>query len=447
MFLGVVTSALALAGLFRALSLTSGQRTARAHEAVSAELDRLAHLPPTADSLAASPSTAYVGLRAGWVSAPAQLAQVTSLTDSWRPPLEVAVSTAAAQKQPVLIETGLAGSTLIVGAQPATSGGIAWAAYLVIPSAYLQTWRQVGFGLAATSALLVVTWLWGMLAFRRQTNALQSALVALGKDLHTPVPRPGLAELVGIAEGVERMAADLRASREDTERLSHELAHKERLAALGRVVAGVAHEVRNPLASIKLRLDLTAAAHALPEAAKKSVEAASSEISRLDRLVSDLLIVAGKKTGPRRVLEVGALVRARAELLGPWAETHEVALRADGEGAAEADPESVARAVDNLLRNAIEASPRGATVEAHVIGDGSGVEVRVEDRGGGVEPAREKELFEPFFTTKSAGTGLGLAISRAIARAHGGELTYARAGAVTSFKLSLPRHATEAVRG
>jgi signal transduction histidine kinase len=67
------------------------------------------------------------------------------------------------------------------------------------------------------------------------------------------------------------------------------------------------------------------------------------------------------------------------------------------------------------------------------------VEVRVEDHGPGVEPTRQGELFEPFFTTKAEGSGLGLAISRAIARAHGGDLTYARTGAVTRFSLSLPR--------
>jgi signal transduction histidine kinase len=67
------------------------------------------------------------------------------------------------------------------------------------------------------------------------------------------------------------------------------------------------------------------------------------------------------------------------------------------------------------------------------------VEVRVEDHGPGVELTRQTELFEPFFTTKPDGSGLGLAISRAIARAHGGDLTYARAGDVTRFSLSLPR--------
>ena len=81
----------------------------------------------------------------------------------------------------------------------------------------------------------------------------------------------------------------------------------------------------------------------------------------------------------------------------------------------------------------------GARVRQRAAQRGRGLTARrVEDRGRGVEPARESELFEPFFTTKPEGTGLGLAISRAIARAHGGELTYARAGAVTRFSLSLP---------
>src|SRR6185436_1681399 len=97
---------------------------------------------------------------------------------------------------------------------------------------------------------------------------------------------------------------DLLAARDATEGLLRELAQKERLAALGRVVAGVAHEVRNPLASIKLRLDLTAAAHSLPEPVALAIKAASHEILRLDRLVSDLLLVAGKKMGPIRPLPV-----------------------------------------------------------------------------------------------------------------------------------------------
>ena len=88
----------------------------------------------------------------------------------------------------------------------------------------------------------------------------------------------------------------------------------------------------------------------------------------------------------------------------------------------------MARALDNLLRNAVEASPDGGTSRATVDDDGDAVRVRVQDTGAGVPAGRVGELFEPFFTTKPEGTGLGLAISRAIARAHGGDVIYARDG-------------------
>jgi two-component system, NtrC family, sensor kinase len=87
----------------------------------------------------------------------------------------------------------------------------------------------------------------------------------------------------------------------------------------------------------------------------------------------------------------------------------------------------------------VEAAPSGTEVVARVAsaGDG-GVAMTVSDRGAGVAPARAGELFEPFFTTKAGGTGLGLAVSRAIARAHGGDLRYARAGETTELTLVLP---------
>ena len=99
-------------------------------------------------------------------------------------------------------------------------------------------------------------------------------------------------------------------------------------------------------------------------------------------------------------------------------------IDARGDGDADIDAESVARALDNLLRNAVEASPPGdaRSSRARAPTAGRRSSSSVEDHGDGVEPARAAELFEPFFTTKAEGTGLGLAISRAIARAHGGDV-------------------------
>jgi signal transduction histidine kinase len=436
--LGVVTSALSLFALERALSTSMSVRRQRAHDIVTAEVDRLAATTPSATAREAGAVTTYLGVRGGWVRDAGELARAEGLPPAWVPTLVDTVGRSGLEHGRVIGELDLSPNTVVVAAAPAQSGGFAWVAYLVVPLATLQTWRFITIALAIATALLVFTAVWATLGFRRSASALNSTLTALGKDLTTPVPTPQAAELAGIADGIRAMSRDLQASREATERLARELAQKERLAALGRVAAGVAHEVRNPLASIKLRLDLTADGE-LPEGARKAVAAASAEIARLDRLVSDLLLVAGNKIGPRRAVGLGELTRARIETLQPWAQMRGVTLRADGDGEGDVDVESVSRAIDNLVRNAVEASPAEATVEVRVGAMAGTTIIQVEDHGTGVEPARTAELFEPFFTTKAEGTGLGLAISRAIARAHGGDVTYARAGEVTRFSLSLPR--------
>jgi signal transduction histidine kinase len=444
LLLGVATSALSLAALMRALSLSEAQRLERARDAALGELDRLVALAPSGEALA-SPRTSYLGLRGGWVAGPDDVEHIESLPSGWAPSLrralnESALALHAGNSPRVIVAVPLGQSNLVIACAPSVGGRVAWVGVLLGPSTYLRPWRYLAVAIALATALLFATSLTSILSFRRQARALESALLLLGKDLEAPVPRPSLAELSPLADGIERLAKDLRDSREATQRLTRELTLQDRLAALGRVAAGVAHEVRNPLAAIKLRLDLTAAGHVLPEGARAAVDSASQEIARLDRLVSDLLIVAGKQPGPRRAVELGALLRTRAEQLAPWAEERGVALVVtEGDASTDADPESLSRAIDNLLRNAVEASPRGQAVLAHVEARVAEVEVVVEDGGAGVEPTRATELFEPFFTTKPEGTGLGLALSRAIARTHGGEITYARESGRTCFRMSLRR--------
>jgi len=150
----------------------------------------------------------------------------------------------------------------------------------------------------------------------------------------------------------------------------------------------------------------------------------------------------GRAPGRRAPLDLGALLRARGEALGPWAALRGIRIVARGGGETVGDADALARALDNVLRNAVEASPDGGAVEAvvEVVEDGpGGWRVQIADRGAGVPAGRAAEIFEPFFTTKPDGTGLGLAISRAIARAHGGDLTYARGEGVTRLELTLPR--------
>jgi signal transduction histidine kinase len=109
----------------------------------------------------------------------------------------------------------------------------------------------------------------------------------------------------------------------------------------------------------------------------------------------------------------------------------------EGSARAIVDPDACTRAVDNLVRNAVEASPAGAEVYVRVERRDRVATLAVEDRGPGIPEERAHELFQPFFTTKPDGMGLGLAVSRAIALASGGQLSYRRSEGVTRFELSL----------
>ena len=448
--LGVLTSALSVMALVQLLTTSTAQRIERARDAVVEEVDRLAHAP---SELAEPTRASLIAMRGGvWSADTSPPSLPANLVD----PVRAAVAKSRAENGRAVVETPAAGGgTMIIAARPVTEpsasnfpkGAVVFVAYAVRPLPSLRTWQQIVALLAAATVLLVGTALYSVVTVNRGAAALRASLEALATDLRSPVARPSVRELDAIADGIAGLAQKLADARVKEEQLARELAQNERLAALGRVAAGVAHEVRNPLASIKLRLDLAAASPSpLPAGAQDAIAHATSEIDRLDRLVADLLVVAGRKVGPKGRVDLGELVRARASALAPWARERNVELGASGEGAAVVDADALARAVDNLLRNGVEAAPAGSNVEARVELEGEKVVVRIEDRGPGIAPDRSKELFEPFFTTKPGGTGLGLAISRAIARAHGGDVVYAHEADVTCFTLSVTAAAVNGER-
>ena len=326
-------------------------------------------------------------------------------------------------------------------------GAMAWTTSTLRPKNEEEpTLWQIEIAILALGTLaLVAVSLDALFALRKGAAQLDESLEKLSSDLNAEVPRPRAEELSRITDGLKKMAEHLADAREREVALSRKLSHEQRLAGLGRVVAGVAHEIRNPLAGMKLRLDLLVRSSSA-EAVREDVQACLDEVARLDRVVRSLLVVArrapsaGSSVGEaRKELALSALVDERIALALELAKERSVTVHRQGEATLTTDPDALARVLDNVLRNAIEASPTGGTVDVDVqTKEGEGVVIEVSDDGEGVPEAREAEIFEPFFTTKPEGTGLGLWLSRSLIEALSGTLDYARVGARTTFRVRLP---------
>jgi len=295
---------------------------------------------------------------------------------------------------------------------------------------------ETGVVAAVTLAFVLIA-LDALVALRRGAAELHKGLALLERDLQAPIPVPRIPELKRVATGLKEMASHLAQTQDRERALAARLGHEQQLAALGRVAAGVAHEVRNPLAGIKLTLDNMARRH-LDDRSAMDVGTCLEEIARLDRVVSSLLLVARKGPLEATTFDAAKLVDERIEAAQALAAKQRVRLLRDGESTITANRDAMTRIVDNLLRNGIEASPAGGEVRIELRKTATEARIRIVDRGAGVLLDRVPELFEPFFTLKPEGTGLGLFVSRALLQAQGGTLTYDHREGSTCFCATLP---------
>lgn len=229
----------------------------------------------------------------------------------------------------------------------------------------------------------------------------------------------------------------------DEQEMLRRLLRSERLAAVGTMAAGLAHEVRNPLNSASLQLTLLerrlqrgdGPADVLPIAG-----IIKSEIDRLDRLVRDFLAFSQPRPLEANTVDVRALLSAHTELIAPGAEAARVQLAVELPAAPLAvagDPELLRQVLLNLSRNAFEAMPQqGGHLALRARADGDAVEIDVEDDGPGF--AEELPVFDAFFTTKEHGTGLGLSLVHRIVSDHGGTIRVQSRPGRTCFTLRLP---------
>lgn len=216
----------------------------------------------------------------------------------------------------------------------------------------------------------------------------------------------------------------------------------ERLAAIGKMAAHVTHEVRNPLSSIALNLDLLHDELGANEEASFLLKAIEEEVERLSVLSTQYLSMARRRTPELQLVDLKGLIESALRFIGPELERHGIKVTpvlGSAERALLVDEAQIRQVIFNLLRNSREALTEGGHIWLHLEHKEKRLQLRVADNGAGVPPAEVAKLFDPFFTTKAHGTGLGLAVTKQIVEAHGGELSYGeRIGGGASFTLSFP---------
>jgi signal transduction histidine kinase len=323
----------------------------------------------------------------------------------------------------------------VLAARGHEGGRTAWATVAITDAPTIAVWKAVAGALVAVTVLVVVVALDTLRRVRKAALALRSATDGLASDLRAPVPSPGIRELQGVSEGLCALATRVIAANETKSVMADALAREQRHSALGRMSAAIAHEIRNPLAAIKLHADLAREGDADPHDRAAALDLVTREVDRLDHLLGQLL--AHARSASREERDVGDVAAVRVRALSSWAKHRGATLRCRGTGRATIDVGGVERALENLVRNAVEASASGA-VDVEVRDTADAVIVEVRDDGPGVADEGQKRLFEPFFTTKRGGTGLGLSLARAVTRSHAGELEYRREHGWTTFRMTLP---------
>ena len=228
-------------------------------------------------------------------------------------------------------------------------------------------------------------------------------------------------------------------------RVRDSLVQTESISAVGRAAASVVHEIRNPLSSVKMNLQILSKPLLGDPRFAEHARIARDQLDRLERMLTGLLDFGRPLHLEIQRIEVGRCVERALADIRARAEAKGIVLVTEGSGAIriKADPDRITQALVNLLANAIDASPEGGRVQIGCSGsdlDGTRlVHIQVRDRGAGIRPEHQEEIFDPFFTTKEGGTGLGLATVKKIVTLHGGKVEVESGpGIGTVMKLVLP---------
>jgi two-component system sensor histidine kinase HydH len=213
----------------------------------------------------------------------------------------------------------------------------------------------------------------------------------------------------------------------EVQTLKREIETSRRLASLGRLAAGVAHEIRNPLSSIKGFATYFKERYKANEEDRKTAEIMIKEVDRLNRVISQLLEFARPMSLQLRHTSIQGLVQHSLKMIEGQASSKRIGIRSDLSASIEEvniDPDKMNQVLLNLYLNSLEATNEGGTLAISLRKEAESrrLKIVVADTGSGIDKKDLEHIFDPYFTTKQTGTGLGLAIVHKIIEAHGGEV-------------------------
>jgi two-component system, NtrC family, sensor histidine kinase HydH len=251
------------------------------------------------------------------------------------------------------------------------------------------------------------------------------------------------AQLEETAKGLEESYLQLQSQSELIIRIEEQLRRAERLSALGELSAILAHEIRNPLASIRGTAEILMEDRTSAASRSEFLDILIKESDRLNHVVEDFLKMARPEPIDKRPCDINEELRNMITLLSAQARQSKVTLqlKASALPSFVGDSEKLRQAFMNVILNAIQASPAGTavTVSTAFEPEQGRIAIRFSDQGPGVSPQARQEIFEPFFTTKGSGTGLGLPITKKIIEGHGGTIEVeSEPGQGACFKVRLP---------
>ncbi len=225
--------------------------------------------------------------------------------------------------------------------------------------------------------------------------------------------------------------------------LEAQLHQAERLAALGEMVAGVSHEIKNPLGIIQSTAELMAGLPGADETQRRLSGVIREESVRLNGIVTEFLDFARPQTPDLRDVSLVDVLEKNLSFLKPELDKHGIQVSHNLDGRScnlRADPNLLYRAFLNILINAVQAQEKGGVIQVELNEEPEAQRVEIVDQGGGVPEESINKLFNPFFTTKEKGTGLGLSIVKKIVEGHNGRITiHSETGKGTRVVIRLPK--------